>query len=118
MYITGKIDKGWGYEDIWVSNEKYCSKFLHFKKDAKFSMHFHAEKEETWYIMSGEFLLRVIDLDEASQHEFVLSKGEVWHNKKLQPHQLVCVEEGTVLEVSTPDSIEDNYRILPGDSQT
>jgi hypothetical protein len=33
------------------------------------------------------------------------------------PHQLICIEEGTIIEVSTPDSVEDNYRVLPGDSQ-
>jgi len=33
------------------------------------------------------------------------------------PHQLICLESGTVVEVSTPDSVEDNYRIIPGDSQ-
>ena len=27
------------------------------------------------------------------------------------------VEEGTIIEVSTPDSVEDNYRVMPGDSQ-
>ena len=34
------------------------------------------------------------------------------------PHQLVCMEPGSsVTEVSTPDSVEDNYRVAPGDSQ-
>jgi hypothetical protein len=33
------------------------------------------------------------------------------------PHQLECVEAGTVIEVSTPDSVEDNYRVGKGDSQ-
>jgi hypothetical protein len=32
-------------------------------------------------------------------------------------HQLHCITEGTILEVSTPDSVEDNYRVMPGDSQ-
>jgi hypothetical protein len=32
-------------------------------------------------------------------------------------HQLVCVEQGTIIEVSTPDSVEDNYRVGKGDSQ-
>jgi hypothetical protein len=27
------------------------------------------------------------------------------------------VEEGTIIEVSTPDSVEDNYRVMKGDSQ-
>ena len=51
----GEVTKGWGRERIWVSNDKYCSKFLDFKTDAKFSMHFHAEKEETWYVLRGAF---------------------------------------------------------------
>jgi hypothetical protein len=33
------------------------------------------------------------------------------------PHQLVCIEEGTIIEVSTADSVEDNYRVGKGDSQ-
>ena len=34
------------------------------------------------------------------------------------PHQLEAIEAGSSLtEVSTSDSIEDNYRLAPGDSQ-
>jgi hypothetical protein len=33
------------------------------------------------------------------------------------PHQLMCVEAGSIIEVSTPDSVEDNYRVEKGDSQ-
>jgi hypothetical protein len=34
------------------------------------------------------------------------------------PHQLEALEDGSsITEVSTPDSVEDNYRIIPGDSQ-
>ncbi len=35
----------------------------------------------------------------------------------LEPHQLICIEEGIVIEVSTPDSVKDNYRVGKGDSQ-
>ena len=42
------VKKGWGSEIIFANNEKYCGKVLHFKKGAKFSMHFHKEKEETY----------------------------------------------------------------------
>jgi hypothetical protein len=41
----------------------------------------------------------------------------VFHNAPLHPHQVICIEAGTILEVSTADSVEDNYRVLPGDSQ-
>jgi len=115
--IQGRVEKGWGFEDIWVSNDLYCSKFMHFNKGARFSMHFHDEKIETWYVMSGRFLVIWIDTADSTIDSKVLEKGDTWHNDRLQPHQLYCEEEGCILEVSTPDSIEDNYRVMPGDSQ-
>ena len=24
--LEGKVDKGWGYEIIWATNDKYCGK--------------------------------------------------------------------------------------------
>ena len=58
-----------------------------------------------------------IETADASQHEAMLKPGTTWRNRPLQPHQLICIEAGTIIEVSTPDSVEDNYRVLPGDSQ-
>jgi mannose-6-phosphate isomerase-like protein (cupin superfamily) len=115
--LTGFVEKGWGSELIWATNEKYCGKMMSFNKGAKFSMHFHAEKDEAWYISSGEFIVRWIDTKDASVHEEILKTGDTWHNPPLLPHQLECLIEGTVIEVSTPDSVEDNYRVGKGDSQ-
>jgi mannose-6-phosphate isomerase-like protein (cupin superfamily) len=115
--LNGVVKKGWGSELIWATNDKYCGKLLNFNKDAKFSMHFHREKEETWYVLSGKFLLKYINTETAVTHEKLLEKGDVWHNPPLLPHQVICLEEGSLIEVSTPDSVEDNYRIAKGDSQ-
>ena len=115
--LEGYVEKGWGHELIWATNDKYCGKMMHFNTGARFSMHFHREKEETWYIQSGQFVVRWIDTKTAEQHEQILVEGAVWHNPPCMPHQLVCLQEGTVVEVSTPDSVEDNYRVQPGDSQ-
>jgi len=117
MRLNGMVEKGWGHELIWVSNDLYCGKLLNFKKDAKFSMHFHAKKDETWYVLSGKFIVRHIDTKTSMIHENELNVGNVWRNMPLLPHQIVCIEEGTIIEVSTPDSVEDNYRVFPGDSQ-
>ena len=117
MRLNGFVEKGWGHELIWATNDKYCGKLLKFNKGAKFSMHFHSEKDESWYVLDGKFSVFYIDTQDASIHEAQLNAGEVWHNKPLLPHQLVCIEEGTIIEVSTPDSVEDNYRVMPGDSQ-
>lgn len=117
MRLEGYVEKGWGSENIWVTNDKYCSKFLDFNAGAKFSMHFHAKKEETWYVLSGKFEVCWIDTKNAQKHSKILTSGDIWHNNPLVPHQLICIERGEVLEVSTPDSVEDNYRVAPGDSQ-
>ena len=54
---------------------------------------------------------------DASQRNQILEAGATWRNEPLEPHQLICLEEGIIIEVSTPDSVEDNYRVAPGDSQ-
>ena len=115
--LEGFVEKGWGQELIWATNDKYCGKLLKFNKGAKFSMHFHREKDETWYVLDGTFDLLTVNTEDASVQKTRLNQGDVWHNPPLLPHQVICVNEGTLIEVSTPDSVEDNYRIAKGDSQ-
>lgn len=115
--LEGFVEKGWGHEFIFATTDKYCGKLLKFNKDARFSMHFHSVKDETWYVLDGKFKVIVIDTKDASQREYFLNPGDTWHNPPLLPHQVICIEEGTLIEVSTPDSIEDNYRVMKGDSQ-
>ena len=115
--LEGFVVKGWGHELIWATNDKYCGKLMHFNEGAKFSMHFHAEKDETWLVLSGSFVVEYIDTKDATVHTKTLIKNDVWRNEPLLPHRLICIEMGDIIEVSTPDSVEDNYRILKGDSQ-
>ena len=117
MRLEGFVEKGWGHELIWATNDRYCGKLLKFNTGARFSMHFHAEKDESWYVLDGRFEVRWIDTVDASQHVKTLEAGSTWRNAPLFPHQLICLEAGTIIEVSTPDSVEDNYRVAPGDSQ-
>ena len=115
--LDGYVEKGWGSELIWVTNDKYCSKFLNFNTGARFSMHFHVNKEETWYVLEGKFVVYWIDTKNATEHSKCLSAGDTWHNPPLLPHRIECVQQGTIIEVSTADSVEDNYRVAKGDSQ-
>ena len=115
--LYGVVTKGWGSEHIFVSNDLYCGKLLHFDTGAKFSMHFHAKKHETWLVLSGVFMVRVINTMNAEVHQQELHQGDVWINEPLEPHQIICIEAGTIIEVSTPDSVEDNFRVEKGDSQ-
>lgn len=117
MRLEGYVEKGWGHEFIFATNDLYCGKVLKFNKDAKFSMHFHSVKDETWFVLNGKFKVKYIDTVDATEHEVILNPNDVWRNKPLFPHQVICIEEGVIIEVSTPDSVEDNYRVFKGDSQ-
>jgi mannose-6-phosphate isomerase-like protein (cupin superfamily) len=75
------VKKGWGHEIIFVNNDLYCGKILHFKKDAKFSMHFHMLKKETWYVSSGKYLFKYIDTKTADTIELLLDVGDTITNK-------------------------------------
>ncbi len=117
--LDGVQEKGWGRELIWATNEKYCGKLMFFdRKGSKFSMHFHREKDESWYVLKGSFMLNIMDCSNAEVSTSVLKTGDTWRNHPMLPHQLVAIEDDSIIiEVSTPDSVEDNYRIGKGDSQ-
>jgi quercetin dioxygenase-like cupin family protein len=112
-----KHPKGWG-EEIWIINtDKYCGKLLNFDKGAKFSDHYHINKDETWYVLEGKLELRYYDLTNADRLTAELVPGSVVHIPPNTPHQLIAHEASVVLEVSTPHDEADSYRIGKGDSQ-
>lgn len=112
------VPKGWGHEVIFVNNDKYCGKILHFKLGAKFSMHYHLIKKESWYVSSGKFLFKYINTTNADILEVLLEVGDTITNEIGEPHQIICLEEGDVFEVSTTHFDSDSYRVMKGDSQT
>lgn len=112
-----KAEKGWGYELLIENNKSYCGKILHFKQGAKFSMHFHIQKRETWYVQSGCFKFRGIKTETADVFEEDLRPGDVLTNERGEPHQIICIEEGDIFEVSTQHFDCDSYRVMKGDSQ-
>lgn len=111
------IEKGWGKEVIIENNELYCGKLLVFNKGAKFSMHYHMIKDETWYVDKGEFLYRWIDTKTADVIEQKLIVGDTVRQRPGQPHQLEALTDGVIFEVSTTHFDEDSYRVWKGDSQ-
>ena len=111
------IPKNWGQEIIIHNGDEYCGKILRFKKGAKFSMHFHIMKKETWYVASGKFNLHYIDPRDASEHFSKLRVGQIIDVDRGDPHQLFCEEAGDIFEVSTPHFDDDSYRVRKGDSQ-
>tara|TARA_B100000953_G_scaffold8869_1_gene7896 strand:- start:468 stop:851 length:384 start_codon:yes stop_codon:yes gene_type:complete len=118
-YNPNKIQKGWGHELIIESNDTYCMKELHFYNEGhKSSMHFHKNKTETWLVQEGAIQVELMDMSDATTKVIVIKKGGTLHLEPMTPHQITCLENNTVIiEASSKDTPEDNYRISPGDSQ-
>jgi len=118
--LSGYVQKGWGYEVIWATNENYCGKILCFNKTGnKTSLHFHKDKTKSWFINGGQFKLKFIDVTTTELKEMILKEGDTFNIMPLVPHQLEAMADNSMIfEVSTKDTVEDNYRIAPGDSQT
>lgn len=112
MRLEGKVEKTWGYEDIIITNDLYCLKYLVFKNKSKSSMHFHMNKHETWKVVVGSFQVHVLDMKDCSITTHVLNTGDTWINEPMKAHQLESLEDDSIImEVSTSDSIEDNYKV-------
>lgn len=80
-------------------------------------MHYHMNKDETWYVSSGRFVYRFIDTSNAEVTEIALVPGDVVRQKPGQPHQLEALMDGVVFEVSTHHEDSDSFRVWKGDSQ-
>ena len=113
MKHDGVTKTNWGGEYMFADTDLYCGKLMYFKKDAVLSMHLHKDKDESWCVLQGLFEIQYIDTSTAEIHSKVLTEGDTWRNMPLEPHQLVCLEEGVIIEVSTPETATDSYQILP-----
>lgn len=111
------VEKGWGREIIFHSDDDYCGKILHFNKGGEFSMHYHIDKRESWYLVTGKMIFKFIDPKTAEIKEQLFKAGQTMIINRGMVHQLVALEESDIFEVSTPDNPEDSYRVMKGDSQ-
>jgi mannose-6-phosphate isomerase-like protein (cupin superfamily) len=111
------VEKGWGYELIFHSDDDYCGKILHFNKGGEFSMHYHVDKRESWHLVKGKMMFKFIDPQTAEIKETLFKQGQTMIINRGMVHQLLALEESDVFEVSTPDNPEDSYRVMKGDSQ-
>lgn len=110
------VQKGWGYE-LWIVNTSdYCAKILHMKSGRRMSWHFHKLKTETFYVLEGQCTLLIGAKDAIDgAREVEMKVGDKAHIPVGTRHQLIAKEDSKILEVSTPHSERDSYRILKGD---
>lgn len=111
------VTKKWGYEKIIHNDEHYCGKILHFNKNSKCSSHLHLIKRESFYIISGRFIIKSINTDNADEIITHLNQGDSLTIPIGVPHQIICEEEGDIAEFSSQHFNSDSYRVAKGDSQ-
>jgi mannose-6-phosphate isomerase-like protein (cupin superfamily) len=96
--------KVWGSEE-WIANtEKYCGKILNLKKGFRCSIHYHKNKDETFYILSGEVLMEV------NENAKVMKKGETQRIAPGTKHRFTGLANSKIIEFSTHHEEEDSYR--------
>ncbi len=100
------VQKVWGHEE-WIVNRDYCGKKLVLKKGHRCSIHYHKNKDETFYILKGKVLMEVDD------EKKVMLPG---HSILISPntkHRFTGLEDSEIIEFSTHHEDEDSYRIEP-----
>ncbi|RJQ26175.1 cupin [Candidatus Parcubacteria bacterium] len=110
-----KIDKPWGYELHWVSEDKpYMGKLLHIDAGKRLSLQIHDQKEETWFLVNGRGKV-IWDDDQGNLTETELEKEKGYSCQIGQRHRLAGITDCDIIEVSTPEMgttlrLEDDYK--------
>ena len=108
--------KGWGHEKWIVNTDKYCGKILFFEEGKKCSWHYHKLKDETFYVQSGEILLRYGKTDDYEKSETItLKPGDKFYVPPGLRHQMTGIKDTELFEFSTQHFEDDSYRIIRGD---
>ena len=111
------VPKGWGYEKWIVNNELYCGKLLFFNAGKRCSWHYHKNKDETFYIQSGEILLIYGEEDDIEKAKMtILKPGDKFYVYPGLRHQMQARSDTELFEFSTQHFDEDSNRVIPGDT--
>lgn len=101
-----RIEKKWGYEEIYVSTELYTYKKLKFYGNRTMLPHYHIQKDETFYCVFGTGDL-IVDGSIIPLKEGVCVR--------ILPGSIHSIRSGNnnmeIIEVSTKDDPNDTVRL-------
>lgn len=103
--MSERVNKAWGWEEVIVNGPLYCGKILHLDRLACSSLHYHREKEETFYVLAGLVKLQINGSTE------LLGKGQSATIKPKSPHRFTGVLDSMIIEFSTEHREEDVVRM-------
>lgn len=109
-----RVEKPWGYEIHWVpAGLPYMGKILHINAGRRLSMQVHDQKQETYWLLSGECNL-VMENEKGELETVKLVKGQGYTTKVGQRHRHQAVTDCDIVEASTAElgttwRLEDDY---------
>jgi mannose-6-phosphate isomerase-like protein (cupin superfamily) len=104
-----RVDKPWGYEIIYAHTDRYVGKILHINRGEALSLQYHRRKDETLYLLDGEYELEVEENGEMVRHS--MRPGDSYRVTPNTKHRMTTGELSCdILEVSTPE-LEDVVRL-------
>ena len=107
------VGKSWGTEEWFANNEteNYCGKILTILEGESTSMHYHADKHETFFVLQGSLKVDWIDTKQGVENTTVLGCGGAMEMPRLRPHRLVALNGNVkLIEASTYHRDEDSFR--------
>jgi mannose-6-phosphate isomerase-like protein (cupin superfamily) len=105
-------EKVWGHEKWIVNTPLYCGKFLFLNKGKRCSLHYHKNKDETFYVVTGKILMEV------DNKKRIMEDGDIQRIIPLVVHRFSGLESSVIIEFSTHHEESDSYRLdgqLSGD---
>jgi mannose-6-phosphate isomerase len=95
------LARDWGAEVIVARTDKYLGKVLHMRAGAKGGLQSHVEKDEAFYLVSGDAIVRSDD-GTGRLIETRMGPLETYRIPPGAPHQVEALTDCMFFEVSTP----------------
>ncbi len=104
-----RVEKPWGYEDIWAETDRYAGKLLFVRAGHRLSLQLHERKDESIYILRGRLRLTL----ENAQEELEVTDLGPGESRRIAPgrrHRFEALEDCELVEVSSPE-LDDVVRL-------
>lgn len=99
-----EVPKVWGKEIWMANNELYCGKKLYVTKGKRGSLHFHKNKDESFYIEKGKILLEI------KNKKILMNEGDTIRIPRNTIHRYSGLKDSVIIETSTHHEDSDSYR--------
>lgn len=108
------VEKTWGREEWIVNDPEYCGKFLSVNPGYQCSLHYHKEKRETFYVLSGRGWIERALMIGGKPGPLVrcpATGGLTITIERGTPHRFGADNHLIILEISTHHEDSDSYRL-------